>query len=522
MAQLTQSLDSYQHLPVVNRVPSELLGHIFWICSRWKYDPVLTNRLSWTQVCHRWRSVALNFPLLWNDIDLSHRQVNLTRQFLDLSRNTTIAINNRSSSNRISFPVHEVVSRGQTISHIDLQLNYVAVLELFSTLTSTSITHLSLKSPNFRDPSVPQCLQITLPNLRFLSLDRIPIAWHTASLNNLNHLSIKGLPKSRMASPSQLHRILLHSPHIEYVYIIGNQFPDTDETSTEVGGCGGDYDTANPPQFALRNLKEFSLAAPTRVISFITRCLAIPRAVELSFFVSGTSSDSVSSFSELEGPSWLEEDDSPGGPDWSHMTLRLDEGSFSLFPQSTRWDPEVVGWSPIYPQYQTTVTFPRLASKTKKQIPFLSMIDSVHSFVDPFLIRDLEVDLGAFEGTQESELYAYISRFQSLESISIVPTHYTPPVQCANSEALSILLDIISEAKATPSLMKLVIGKPSCPWYDCKNDLPALSLALRRRALMIGAKLPELLVYSCFGLEGTDSSHSLDDIRENVSVVIIN
>ncbi|KAI9509381.1 hypothetical protein F5148DRAFT_768623 [Russula earlei] len=57
--------------PIINRIPSEILAHIFKLASTAEADAHPARRIiTLSLVCHHWRQTALGFPALWNTIHL--------------------------------------------------------------------------------------------------------------------------------------------------------------------------------------------------------------------------------------------------------------------------------------------------------------------------------------------------------------------------------------------------------------------------------------------------------------------
>ena len=57
----------------ISRLPSEILAEVFSFLSSSTWDKE-TGYLKWTcvvRVCHRWREIALNYPLLWSHINFT-------------------------------------------------------------------------------------------------------------------------------------------------------------------------------------------------------------------------------------------------------------------------------------------------------------------------------------------------------------------------------------------------------------------------------------------------------------------
>ena len=192
----------------VASMPNELLESIFDACVRWLYARRLPeNCLAWTQVCTRWRCVALGSVRLWQYIDLSHAR--FAREFLIRSTFAPIFIMAHAPDKRFTGSLHPHAGR---ICSIDVVFRSHDMLHLLTDLGSV-LPNLSALSLALQPGSQNLRCDMRINNVRRLALNGIAIPWDTCS--NLTQLSLRGLGETFAPTISQLRSILDNSPELE-------------------------------------------------------------------------------------------------------------------------------------------------------------------------------------------------------------------------------------------------------------------------------------------------------------------
>ncbi|KAH6919262.1 hypothetical protein BKA70DRAFT_1459386 [Coprinopsis sp. MPI-PUGE-AT-0042] len=268
----------------ISHLPPEILFLVFSYCAGWKFDPFVKNPLAWGSVCKLWRSVATS-PGLWSQVDVSSSNVNLTRRCLRLSQASPLALRTTSRTSQLRLPPSEL-SPPFAEDYIDRHFG-------------PNVTRLSLRSPPVycgRQKTPCQPLNLNIPCVHTLSLDRVPVAWNSARLAGLKHLSIKGLASHDMLSPPQIHSILIASPDIESICVMANDWPF--DPRPEDKSCDqGETTSSMTSQVRLYHLKEFIVSGPPTVISELLRPLVIPETAYVSTYVTSLKPDQQDSTS---------------------------------------------------------------------------------------------------------------------------------------------------------------------------------------------------------------------------------
>ncbi|KAG6886709.1 hypothetical protein C0995_005722 [Termitomyces sp. Mi166 len=219
-------------------LPAEILEYIFTLCVPWLFLPQKSaHPFAWTQVCRRWRSIALNAPRLWSHIDVCDARL----LSVSLSRSATAPLHLISSSLFWKFSAGTVsCGANESLQSLALHAGYIHsidillfpedIMSLFSIAASTStspcpspslphLTTLTLKVPpvasNF-DLDL-DLAPMHFPALRRLALFSVSIPWTTCA--GLTHLHLCGLVAGYSPSIYQLLGILVASPCIEELHL---------------------------------------------------------------------------------------------------------------------------------------------------------------------------------------------------------------------------------------------------------------------------------------------------------------
>ncbi|KAI0055179.1 hypothetical protein BV25DRAFT_1833353 [Artomyces pyxidatus] len=266
----TAPLDAAVWMPQLHQpspftlIPVEIVLHIFSFhalreeLSGIDDQPLSTCTVfSITQVCRRWRQIALDFPRLWNRVLLYNTSV--TTELLARSQSAPIVVHASSLLRTNGLPsklesltlvlqdprrLQELVIRGiQGENYLNpLKTIPAPLLEVLHLFSYTS-------RHNGNGDNIPLSMANT-PTLRSLSLTSSAVDqdWFR-SLSNLTSLELRkhGLPLG------VIMEVLSKSPHLTYFRIYFEQDEDEDE---EVGGHPGSASIPEQPSIELPHLEQ--------------------------------------------------------------------------------------------------------------------------------------------------------------------------------------------------------------------------------------------------------------------------
>ncbi|KAF8064216.1 hypothetical protein FPV67DRAFT_1398479, partial [Lyophyllum atratum] len=203
---------------LVSAFPPEILEEIFALVV---FSPFLStdrrNRHAFSQVCHRWRAISLNYSRLWQTIDVSSNPY-LAKEFLARSRVAPIHITSEYDAPEYRLCAEDFKPHAGRIASLDIWFrDYEEIIPLVSGLASDipSLTTFSLKNIRGLRAKLIHIQVPPLTHLRKLELHGVTIPWNSC-IGNLESLSLIGI---RRLSPSlsQLHTILQSSPQLRYL-----------------------------------------------------------------------------------------------------------------------------------------------------------------------------------------------------------------------------------------------------------------------------------------------------------------
>ncbi|KAF8061771.1 hypothetical protein FPV67DRAFT_295815 [Lyophyllum atratum] len=220
---MSGSLPLQETASVITTIPSEILAHIFEICALTPCSPSeRPNRLAFSQICRRWRMISINFPPLWQRIDLANRK--MAKEYLLRSGIRDLSIITEPSDPRLRFPWRDLTMYASRIVSINISLRRVdECKKLFSQLGAdlTSLTSLSVINVDVENPAQQTFIYVP-PDVRFklkrLELHGVALPWSAIS-GNLTFLSLHDIRSPSRYCPSQqdIHHMLRLSPHLEHI-----------------------------------------------------------------------------------------------------------------------------------------------------------------------------------------------------------------------------------------------------------------------------------------------------------------
>ncbi|KAF8061765.1 hypothetical protein FPV67DRAFT_295616 [Lyophyllum atratum] len=217
---MSGSLPLNETASIISIIPSEILEHIFEICALTPCSPSeRPNRMAFSQTCRRWRMISVNFPPLWQRIDLANPK--MAKEYLLRSGNRDLSIITEPCNPRLRLPWRDLTTYASRIVSIDISLRRVdECKKLFSQLGAdlTSLTSLSLMNVDAQQTFIHVPPDVRF-KLRMLRLHCVAVPWSAIS-GNLTFLSlydIRGLSLRHCPSQQDIHDMIRLSPQLEYI-----------------------------------------------------------------------------------------------------------------------------------------------------------------------------------------------------------------------------------------------------------------------------------------------------------------
>jgi len=410
---------SLNELAPISTLPSELLERIFDSCVCWIYwfrKP--DHCLAWTQVCTRWRRVALDSPRLWRYIDISHSH--FAAEFLVRSRSAPICIVSHSAERFFidSFHPH----RGRLRS-IDVILRFNDMQEFLSSvgpelpnLTSLYLALLPCSRNILYD--------VRIPSVRQLALDGVAVPWDFCS--DLTHLSLRRLGEGFSPSVYQLGSILERSPQLECLQV--------ENIFAAVSDRVPDFIVALP---RLHKLTLFS--QPPQFISYLLAGISIPSSAKLQL--------TCPSFDQI----------SASIPRCTEHIQNLDTSTDVTILRLRRWSVQLLR--------QTSSPWSEDLSDTSLSITFLSPLPTPlfhslrHSF-DLSRLTGVELDAGVLGDVSMSTMEDLFAAMPCITTLRVALTEL--------GMLLALLGKPVSSAPGgmlCPSLNRLSFSRPGDVWW---------------------------------------------------------
>ena len=228
-------------LAPISSLPTEVFGAIFSLL-RLPGTPALTgepdHHLAWlsvTHVCHQWRSIALNDPLLWRHIDFTNITLDGAAEMLTRAKKAPLHLQARVTGQpqddaRFNAFERALQSRVSHLCYVTISADSFYLHRTLERLLSPASTleYLSLSTEKMYRARTPSRTSISstlfdgvTPRLSCLVLDKCDISWTSPLLKGLKSLEIR--TPSMNARPSladwldaleempQLRRLVLHS-----------------------------------------------------------------------------------------------------------------------------------------------------------------------------------------------------------------------------------------------------------------------------------------------------------------------
>ena len=242
-------------LAPISSLPTEVLDTIFLFAritvSASSATPgKKTDSLAWlrvTHVCHRWREIALNQPLLWNHVNFATLSSAGAAKILARAKTAPLYLEtsvlgshwDNSRYNAFEEELQMCISR---TCHLLISAKSWNLRKILDNLVSPAPTleTLSLSSERqFLHPDVPETLfGGATPRLSYLELRNCNISWTSPLLKSLRYLqvrwpSLNGMPNlsvwlEALGEMSQLETLILHAASP-----IATSFPfDVERTAT--------------------------------------------------------------------------------------------------------------------------------------------------------------------------------------------------------------------------------------------------------------------------------------------------
>ena len=231
----------------ISSLPTEVIAAIFSIFRLLEIDEPLRLDcgvqvyLAWlrvTHVCHQWREIALNNPLLWSRIDFANITLAGAVEMLARAKKVPLRWKARATGHQryeapFSASTRELQSRVSGICHLTIEAHLVLLLRTLGQLASPApileYLSLSMEEAYYPGPGPPSQASIpdtlfngTTPRLSCLELRNCIISWKSPLLKGLKHLEIRSPSESdirpslsdwldALDEMSQLKKVILHS-----------------------------------------------------------------------------------------------------------------------------------------------------------------------------------------------------------------------------------------------------------------------------------------------------------------------
>lgn len=201
-----------------SRLPNEILAEIFQVaCQPSDSSGRSTLLRVVSQICHRWRHVALGYGQLWTQADYQLDHPEWFREQLRRSANVPVIVkahfpmpSNRGMQN-LRLALEEAA-----IHTLDIQAPPEILDRVFSNLDGLSLRTLTLFIPWSKMPNdIPYpgpTFQLNAPLLRTLALSNFVVSWDAPIFNNLTHLRLHLQDSAFAPSMTQILGMLACSP----------------------------------------------------------------------------------------------------------------------------------------------------------------------------------------------------------------------------------------------------------------------------------------------------------------------
>ena len=464
--QLTQTLSAIRTrlnaLLPISRLPTELLLEIFIICVSWLYTPHghnikrIQNPLAFTQVSRTWRLASLSSPHLWSKIDLSNPL--FAFHFLQRSKKVPLSL---ISALPLKLDTDVLAPHAHRLSSIDLFLFPDDMESLFARVGPhlKSVTELSLKVPPV---SCCLALDLSFPHVRKLTLDCVSIQWE--HIQNLTHLSLRGLSPEFCPSLTRLLSIFEKSPYLTYVRLENITTPLSSSCSS-----------FSQNTIHLPHLNEMTISSqPTTISSLLSLLLLSPPARLQLFSRLPPNSDLHTLF-----PRGLPFSSPPP----TISTIRLARyATYLLRPSAPAWSdtPSNLALS--------------LSSSLPVALPSVNSL-SQHHLLPLSLVTSLELATGVLIDLPQKDLQRLLYNLDDLEYLRVafndltdILSFLSPSSSCDNPKI------------PCPKLKSISFNKPSDLWWHFRVNWLPLVLACARARKVLGCPFGRVEFVRCHGL----------------------
>jgi hypothetical protein len=307
-----------RHLPVctlrtqrnalspISRLPDELLVDVFIHNAQEYYGS--SKRLAWappsvppwvnvSYVCHHWRTIALNCPILWTYLFFASRT--WLAELLARSKMAPLRV-----QLDLSFPNTSLQKWEMIFPHLPRvkelhvrSLSFATASQLISRLTAPTPLLQSLHLSRRHGPcstavldGTPSVLPVILsgmtPRLRSLELSKLDIAWHALALSGVTNLKLRDMPSP--PTMESLSSILAQMPELRELELEHTLRWDSSESSLSSGSLDLVSDKVTLPC-----LSRLVIVAPTSVAVRFLSHVHIPAGTQIRLKCSYQSRPSI-------------------------------------------------------------------------------------------------------------------------------------------------------------------------------------------------------------------------------------
>ena len=182
----------------ISSLPPEVFTIIFSLLCSSGNPSSNVKRIRLSRVCHQWREIAINQPLLWNHIDFTTVSSAGVAEILARAKSAPLYLEARISKNNVRFSTFqkEVQARLPSLCHLAVRTESADIHSTLRELASPApiLEYLSLFSTTelYRaNAYIPDTLfDGSAPRLSCIRLDHCGLSWKWPPLKGLNYLEI--------------------------------------------------------------------------------------------------------------------------------------------------------------------------------------------------------------------------------------------------------------------------------------------------------------------------------------------
>ena len=461
----------------ITSLPAEILEEIFEICVSWLYAfPKPKHRLAWTQVCQSWRRISLSSSRLWHRIDLCD-DARFADEFLVRSKQTPLSlVTPKGCSPTLKLTTDKLTIHAHRLRSIDVFLAPDEMVQLFHSIGPNlgGLASLSLRIPPPVSSSLS--LDIVIPSVRRVNLDGVSVPWE--SCENLTSLSLRGLSKEYTPSISEIHHILITSPHLQSIRLEGFTPPNNIEI-------------LESEFIHLPHLLDFKITTDATTATTLLSRLSLNPTTRLQLHLSLT--DDLHTLFPHSGL--------PHAPNSPHLipiqTIRISQYSTHFLRTGAQ------PWSSNPTHALFALSSAAAVGLTRCSANSLTRLCTTHN------ITTLELNTAVLHDVPTSLLCGLLSCLHNVESLYIA-------FHSDLEDLFTVLrsIDPITGVPYLPSLNRVGFGRPRDIWWRfAQRWMGDLMVVLRWRREKVGRTLEGVDFWRCGGVSSGPFGFEFGEVR---------